>query len=337
MDLEKQLNECDKLYENMDYKGLIKKCDEILEDYPDNPNAMGYKGISHCFLGEYDEALNILRKGVELYPDNYYLNNNLAMVYYDLGEYEKSLKCCEDGLKIRDFDWLCENKLKALIKLDRMDEAFEFDRTFDHDFNLGEVLLHEEMYGEALEYYYGKLRDSPDDLYVIENIKWIIAERYPDQTPEVGDYYLEWIDSIKPMEKTEVCPDCGGELIPIVYGFPSPEIMEKAERGEVSLGGCVLPGFGNYHCKSCNEDFNLVEGAVRIECENPKLKQYVNFKMFSLDSILESGSMDCADLDELKKRLMTFDDMEFDAFISHLVEIGHLAQPKEGCVKLLSK
>ena len=53
------------------------------------------------------------------------------MAYYDLGEYEKSLKCCDEGLKIKNFDWLYENKIKALDEViatraqERAEEAFE--------------------------------------------------------------------------------------------------------------------------------------------------------------------------------------------------------------------
>ena len=139
--LENQINECDELYQKSDFRGLIKKCDEILKQFPENPNSMGYKGISHCFLDEYDEAMKILNRGMELYPDNYYLKNNLAMVYYDLGDFEKSLELCEEGLKIKKFDWLCDNKLRALVRLGRMDEAIEFDRTLDFDFDLDGCFL----------------------------------------------------------------------------------------------------------------------------------------------------------------------------------------------------
>lgn len=123
MNLENQLKECDKLYGLKDFKGLSKKCDEILEKHPDNQNAIGYKGISQLLSGNPDEARKTLERGVEMYPDNYYLKNNLSMAYYGLREYEKSLKCCEEGLKIKSFDRLWENKIKALIRLDRIDDA----------------------------------------------------------------------------------------------------------------------------------------------------------------------------------------------------------------------
>ena len=335
MNLEDKLHECDELYYELDFKGLIEKCDEILEEFPDNQNAMGYKGISHCFLDEYDEALKVLEKGVELYPNNYYLKNNLALVYYDLGEYEKSLQLCEEGLKIKGFDWLCENKMKALVKLDRMDEAIEFEKTIQHDIDLGDVLIQERMCREALEYYHNRLNDDPNDLYAIDMIKGIVARAYPGRTPDVGDYYIKWIDNIKHVEKPSICPDCGGKLIPIVWGYPSPDDLQRSFRGEVSLGGCNILIKANYHCKDCLHDFNLADEGVRIECDNPKLKRYTLFKMFSLNSILKDDSRKRFGLDEVKKGLLTFDDKEFNAFMNRLIEIGYLAQSEGGHVELV--
>ena len=57
MNFENQLKECDELYEKQDYEALIEKCDEILGQFPYNPNAICYKGVSLHKLGETDEAL----------------------------------------------------------------------------------------------------------------------------------------------------------------------------------------------------------------------------------------------------------------------------------------
>ena len=49
-----------------------------------------------------------------------------------------------------------------------------------------------------------------------------------------------------------VCPACGGSLIPILYGLPSPEGVEAMERGEVALGGCLVTGDDpKFRCLSC--------------------------------------------------------------------------------------
>ena len=36
------------------------------------------------------------------------------------------------------------------------------------------------------------------------------------------------------------CPKCGEKVVSIVYGLPMGELFEKAERGEVVLGGCCI-------------------------------------------------------------------------------------------------
>ena len=125
MKIKELLDKCEIAYSSHDYKRLIKLCDEIFKIDPDSQNAIGYKSVAYCFLNQPEKALEILKKGIRLYPDNYYINNHLAMAYYDLGDYEQSLKYCEKGLRIKDFDWLFENKIKALLKLDRVGEAIE--------------------------------------------------------------------------------------------------------------------------------------------------------------------------------------------------------------------
>ena len=41
--------------------------------------------------------------------------------------------------------------------------------------------------------------------------------------------------------------------MPLVYGLPSPELFEAAERGEAVLGGCVVePGpVARWACPAC--------------------------------------------------------------------------------------
>ena len=49
------------------------------------------------------------------------------------------------------------------------------------------------------------------------------------------------------------CPKCGSDATAtIVYGFPSEELMEEAERGEVHLGGCcVTDNDPQWRCADC--------------------------------------------------------------------------------------
>lgn len=53
------------------------------------------------------------------------------------------------------------------------------------------------------------------------------------------------------------CPQGNTDsIIPIIYGLPTKETMERAERGEVALGGCIQDSAAPlYHCKIHDVDF----------------------------------------------------------------------------------
>ena len=36
------------------------------------------------------------------------------------------------------------------------------------------------------------------------------------------------------------CPTCGSQAVPIMYGMPTFDAFQQAERGELAIGGCVL-------------------------------------------------------------------------------------------------
>ena len=51
------------------------------------------------------------------------------------------------------------------------------------------------------------------------------------------------------------CPRCREWVkpVPIVYGYPSAELFEQAERGELRLGGCMIGDESpDYACSACD-------------------------------------------------------------------------------------
>ncbi|MEQ9617581.1 MAG: hypothetical protein RIG61_00210 [Deltaproteobacteria bacterium] len=54
-----------------------------------------------------------------------------------------------------------------------------------------------------------------------------------------------------------VCPECGSEdVVPIVYGLPTPDTFESAGRGEIRLGGCEIEEDSpTLICKSCGREW----------------------------------------------------------------------------------
>ena len=56
-----------------------------------------------------------------------------------------------------------------------------------------------------------------------------------------------------PRRATYKCPKCNSRnIVPIVYGYPGPELMEDSALRKVELGGCVLEeGAPDRHCNDC--------------------------------------------------------------------------------------
>lgn len=57
------------------------------------------------------------------------------------------------------------------------------------------------------------------------------------------------------------CRRCGGRLVPIIWGYPGPDLFEESTRGTVALGGCVLPTPGEPHpvkaCRACGWELSV--------------------------------------------------------------------------------
>ena len=326
MTIQNLLNKCENAYIEKDFKKLIGLCDEVFKKDSDNPIAVSYKSISYCFSNQPEKALEILNEASKLHPNNHYHKNIAAMAYYDLGEYEKSLKCCCEGLNIKEFDWLYENRIKALLKLDRIDEAIECYENGPWSIEITDLLIETGKYCLALKYC---LEEELDDWEsIIDQIK-------EKDTAEIGDYYISWIYKIKSKSDIRFCPQCGGDLIPIVWGLPPERLLEKEQRGEIYLGGCCMPLEPlNYHCKKCGSEFDLGTEGLHIECED-KLYEYIEYKIMELTSSLkENSTVFIKSWDSLKNELKGFDDREFDAFINHLKDLDYIFEPREGYIKL---
>lgn len=50
------------------------------------------------------------------------------------------------------------------------------------------------------------------------------------------------------------CPFCKSDMAPIIYGYPTPEMIDLARQDMIALGG--LPIYADnptHYCYSCNE------------------------------------------------------------------------------------
>ncbi len=53
------------------------------------------------------------------------------------------------------------------------------------------------------------------------------------------------------------CPSCSSDNVAIIaFGYPGPEMMEEAQRGDIVLGGCCVSGDDpEWHCKDCKKEW----------------------------------------------------------------------------------
>ena len=65
------------------------------------------------------------------------------------------------------------------------------------------------------------------------------------------------IKELKKIKKnSKKCPNCNGNLLDIIYGLPDYKMGEKAMKGEIFLGGCMISDNDPiYHCNTCRRSY----------------------------------------------------------------------------------
>ena len=97
------------------------------------------------------------------------------------------------------------------------------------------------------------------DTIVISHFKYgttKVAVSLEDKT--VKELDIHFPVSCKSFPKKDVCPKCNTNksVLAIVYGYPTEKTFERAENGEIKLGGCVINDcMPHYHCKKDQLDF----------------------------------------------------------------------------------
>ena len=68
---------------------------------------------------------------------------------------------------------------------------------------------------------------------------------------------------IRVSSEIKVCEKCRDKVVPIVYGYPSPETFKKAERGEIKLGGCCIDvpfeELEDLVCVKCGQRYKVMD------------------------------------------------------------------------------
>lgn len=100
-----------------------------------------------------------------------------------------------------------------------------------------------------------------------------ISNKYSNADFEFGVPAIENVDEFKvnvfyelPEQKIPSCPNCGNEMVEIVYGLPSEELYQKEKRRQVLLGGCSNSEHSpKYYCFKCMRKYFKSLGEYQIE------------------------------------------------------------------------
>lgn len=100
-----------------------------------------------------------------------------------------------------------------------------------------------------------------------------IANKYSNAEFEFGVPAIENVDEFKvnvfyelPEQKIPSCPNCGNEMVEIVYGLPSEELYQKEKRRQVLFGGCSNSEHSpKYYCFKCMRKYFKSLGEYQLE------------------------------------------------------------------------
>ncbi len=340
IETDKLLQRCKLFYEMKDYENTIRLCNRILKDDGENETALSLKAMSYFELGEYSKALNVIDRGLKIYPENVKLQNTKISVFESRAKLETLLKRLDVQLEENEDEDLINKKLHTLIGLEEYDKAYKFFMSLD-DYTAGccdyEFLASKLSPNLAIDCL-NKVANGNYEL--VDRIKILFEkldldlDRFANQ-----DLYLSWIYNIKFKYDTEACPECGGKMVPVLYGYPSPDALKRAARGEIALGGCDVSlkkiSHSYFSCKECGKEFDMGLCGFEVEPSNPLQQRYIKGKLSEVMSILTGNTVSRHILQrQLNKSLCK---KEIGKFLNHLNDIRAIFTSKSWSIVSLDE
>ncbi len=350
-------SQCRSAYRKEDYEKAIEASDKLLKLNRANHSALTYKTLSYYYLEDYDNALNTVESALKIYPDYSRFLNLKAHILYSAGDENKAMECLDK--KYNDINFL-NKKLLLLIKMGKLDEAYNFFKSLDDGVLfkgfkiqvLARNLAKAGKYSKAIECYNYVLKKliTPytnkwefhfDDVMILDWIK----EDFIDYNLDLNqiyfnDLYISWIDKLAFKKPTEVCPICGEELTPIVYensGYYRTSDSENDEIVRESTLGEFNPytSIKEFYCRNCKKEFDMgIRGIYYKDTDNYLQEKYALEKIHELDCSFYKNQVS---KDTLDHDLFYFDDKELDVFINKLIAIGYIVEVEDGLYEYVIK
>lgn len=144
---------------------------QLLEQEPNNTDALHLLGILLAQRGKFLEAQKYIEKAIKLEPNSPSFYNSLGNVYKHLGNLNKAVSCYRKALKIDPDYAVAHNSLaNVFFKQGKLDKASEHynkalklqPKYTDAHYNLALILLKQHKTKEALQHLDEVLRLEPD-------------------------------------------------------------------------------------------------------------------------------------------------------------------------------
>lgn len=100
MNNHKALQRAIELYQAGDLKQAESACREIVENQPDNADALHLLGVLSYQAGNYDAAMKYLSEALRHIPANAYVHYNLGNVYKNKREFDKAISFYQKALRL---------------------------------------------------------------------------------------------------------------------------------------------------------------------------------------------------------------------------------------------
>ena len=145
LDAVKELNKATGLMLKSEYKEAIEFLKKAIELNPEFSEAYYNLGISYERLGKHKDAIEMLKKTIELSPDNPNAYYALGYVYYQKKKYKKAIDAFEHTVSLQPNNAFAFKKLgSSYLKVGEKDKALEQQQVLEKlDRQLAEELYRE--------------------------------------------------------------------------------------------------------------------------------------------------------------------------------------------------
>ena len=266
--------------------GRLKEAEKIyrriIEKYPDNPDALHLLGLIAHQAGEYEVAVEHIKRAIEFRPGSALFHGNLGMAYDRLGKEKESAECFQSALKLNplykgahlahyNLGVYFRGQGRMMEALEHYDKAIEIDKElFDARWNRSFILLLLGRFKEGFEDYECRLKKKePIDSRVFGKLKWQGEELNGKRILVVSEQgfgddiqFVRYISLINSRENLPLLN--GSKSVEIFPDLPKPQNKPRLlSRGKRK--GFVIERGGHVVLECKKELRKLFEGISNID------------------------------------------------------------------------